>query len=199
MDVPCLQRLTGFLLLASLATPLRADEPLPPGAKVRLGTTRFRHGGTVRAVAFSADGKRIASAGTDRMVRIWETRTGRALVVIEGMPVVGETLAFSPDGKQLAVASYSRGAHVWDPEPGKLLWRAEQSGGSTQVAWSPDGKLLACAGSGGSVTLWTESGRLLHTLGPYPGRVCGLGFTPDGGQVLAFSGKAILRRWDTAS
>src|SRR5579859_7077552 len=71
--VPC-----GKLAAEEVAGPRGAGEPLPPGAVARLGTTRLRHPGLC-AVAFAPDGKTLATAGTDRRLRVWDGTTGHLL------------------------------------------------------------------------------------------------------------------------
>src|SRR5262245_48851719 len=77
-------------------TDLHGD-PLPPGALARLGTIRFRHGGEVKAVYFSPQGKTLASAGMDGTVRLWDTATGKEIHRLTENDWVPEAVAFSPD------------------------------------------------------------------------------------------------------
>ena len=54
----------------------RAGDPLPPGAVARLGTTRFRHGSSIRQVAYTPDGKILATLGDDGVIRLWDAAAG---------------------------------------------------------------------------------------------------------------------------
>src|SRR5262245_42905857 len=80
-------------------------DPLPSGVIARIGTIRFRHASLWR-VAFSPDGKTIASGGRDNEVRLWDPESGRAVRRFQGHTESINCLAFSGDGKQLASGSW---------------------------------------------------------------------------------------------
>src|SRR5205823_3852012 len=108
----CSEALLLGLLLAVLPVTSRAaapavdqdGDPLPPGAVARLGTSRLRHSSMVIGICFAPDGKSLASGGWDKIIRIWDPRTGRQLRQLEGHKQPVFCVLVSPDGKVLASA-----------------------------------------------------------------------------------------------
>jgi WD40 repeat protein len=136
---------------------------LPEGALARLGTVRLRHRGSpvtsywfcpVHGVAFSPDGKLVASAAQDHFVRVWDAATARA---IHQWPDTGPVLAlaFSPDSKLLASAGDGKDVHLWDLTTGKRKLQLDGHRGAVHsLAFSPSGRMLASAGADKTVRLW---------------------------------------------
>ncbi len=164
------------------------------------------HQSWVIGVAFSPDGKLIASASSALNnllgeVQVWERASGRVVHTLHGHlgPVVG--VAFSPDGRYLASAGWDRTAKVWDAATGKPLHTLR---GHREyligVAFSPDGKLLATASGDRTVKLWDTAGfQELRTLHGHRVALYGLAFSPDSKLLATASGDRTVRVWDTAS
>jgi WD40 repeat protein len=171
-------------------------DPLPPGARARLGTVRFRHGGNIRQYAFSLDGKVLAAASNDskNQVSLWDVATGRELRCLERATTGMEGLAFSPDGKILATGC-NCDVRRWDTATWKELPNWTLNPGSDgklvlvgRLFFSPDGRNLASIGetrdNQGSINtvvfLDTSTGRELHRLNGRKNYVApSIAFAPD--------------------
>jgi WD40 repeat protein len=107
------------------------------------------------SLAFSLDGRRLASGSWREGVRLWDTETGGLpLRTIPGHRHPVTALAFSPEGGRLASASFDRSVKLWDTTTGGLLHTLLHAGNVECVAFSPDGRRLASASSDGTIRLW---------------------------------------------
>jgi len=113
------------------------------------------HADVVHSVAFSPDGKRLASASGDGTAKVWDAGTGQETLTLKGHTGWVTSVAFSPDGKQLASANGDGTVQVWDAGTGQeTLTLKGHTGRVVSVAFSPDGKRLASAGTDKTVMVW---------------------------------------------
>ncbi|MGC1272825.1 MAG: hypothetical protein WBC44_03895 [Planctomycetaceae bacterium] len=124
---------------------------LEPGT---LATRRELRGHREKVVvlALSADGRRLASAGNDREVIVWEAATGDVLRRWQADAGAIESLAFSPDDRLLLTATDARPPRLWDLATGRLLLEPGSAAAAAIADWAPaaftsDGRILAGDGA----------------------------------------------------
>lgn len=111
--------------------------------------------GTLRALAFDAQGDTLASAGKDGTILIRDLATKQVVRKLEGHPRQVNALALTRDGRYLASASDDRTARLWDLKDGSSRPLAGHSGKVLAVAFNPGGDTLASAGDDKQVLLWS--------------------------------------------
>jgi WD40 repeat protein len=185
-------------------------DPLPAGARARIGTIRFRHGGEVTFVAF-LDARTLLSAGADNVIRVWEVPTGKELRTLARKPEGLGPLVVSPDGKTLALVDERPSLRLLDTHTGKLRHKLDQPNGVNSVAFASDGRGVVFLSGDQAVYRWApESGtppQQVFKAGPpaagqNPFQVTSVLLSPDG-TVLAAGGvqgpTGSVRLWDVAA
>jgi WD40 repeat protein len=160
------------------------------------------HTNNVSSVAFSPDGKLLASASYDTTIRFWDVKTRKA----KGEPLKGHTdtiwkVVFSPDGKLLASASFDKTIRLWDVSSRKEIAKLEGHTKAVRgVAFNPDGKLLASASEDKTVRLWDVSSRkeITKPVGHKDG-VFSVAFSPDGNTLASGGRDQTIRLWNISS
>jgi WD40 repeat protein len=177
------------------------SDPLPPGAVLRLGTTRLRT--TATSLAFAADGKTLLTASGNFVLGRWDPETGRLRDEVDLPGGLGSGPWFSPDGKLLAVIE-GDGLGVWDTATGKRLHRlAVRPEDLGPLAISADGQTVATAeyktNDKGRVHLWDLATGKERQLAELPSYANDLVFDRDAKRLFAAVDNHSLRCWDTAS
>jgi WD40 repeat protein len=180
-----------------------SDRPAGP-VTLKPAHTLRQHAAGVRTLAFSPDGKVLASGGFDHDIYLWDTAAWRPRGPLEGHPGDVSGLAFAPGGGRLVSVTSAEDdcrVRVWDVATARQAAGLGPAGpGLWAVAYAPDGRTLACGGFDKAVTvLDVATGAERITIPDVvPQFVRGLSFSPDGRHVAA-GGSGPTRVWDAAT
>ncbi|MEU8496492.1 WD40 repeat domain-containing serine/threonine protein kinase [Streptomyces lavendulae] len=162
-------------------------------------------GGVLRSMAFSPDGKTLATGREGGVLQIWDTGLGRATGLVVKMNVTATALAFSPDGKTVAVGRLDTSLRLWDvgghrssTDPFDVPSHDDTV---TSVVFSPDGRTLASACVDGTVRLWDATRRDAAPvkLRGHTEIVTSVAFSPDGRTLASGGNDRTVRLWDVAA
>ena len=197
----CVVFCLALACLGLVATSLLSGQQ--PKLKATLGG---KHPMNVNCVAFSPDGKTVATGGWDKNVSLWDVANGKLSATLQGHADEICSIAFGPDGKTLASGSGDSTIRLWDVDAGKerAILRGHTVRGRTggilvvnhkavhSVSFSPDGKTLASGGDDNSVRLWdVASEKERATLRGHMYPVECVAFSPDG-KILASGSKHLV-------
>jgi WD40 repeat protein len=157
------------------------------------------HSGSVQAVAADAEGRLLASAGDDNLVRVWDLTTGALRREFAGHSLAVKALAFGPDGRALASAGADHCVRLWDVASGKELTppAAGHAGRVQSVAFHPGGEYLASASGDRAVLFWASAtGQAFAALRGRPGRLNRVAFHPAGRRLAAAGDDGPVWVWD---
>jgi cytochrome c len=184
--------MTLFLLRSGLVMLAVAFALGPAQAQLR------GHGGPVRAVAVSSDGKTAISGSFDTSAIRWSLTHNAAEQVLRFHDSAVNAVAFLPDGRTITAGKDGRIA-IWTPgvqHPDRVL--TGHTGPIVAVAVSPDGKMIASASWDRTVRLWPLDGRKPRVLKGHQDNVNGVAFTPNGRALVSAGYDATVRIWPLA-
>ncbi|KAF3920091.1 Beta-TrCP [Arthrobotrys entomopaga] len=190
------------------------------------GVLQTLHGHTtsVHSIAFSPDGKILASSSYDGEIKIWNADTGAELSTIQGhtgninrivfLPDWNElntlhghkdpvsSLSFAPDSKIITAVSFDTTIKLWDPIRGTELNTLYDESRSwiSSVEFSPNSKMLVSASEDGLVKLWdVVTGARFKVMSGHSSSVNSVAFSPNGKTIASASGDGSIKLWDAAT
>jgi hypothetical protein len=175
-----------------------AKDPTKPSAEITA------HKDIIYTLAFSPDGKTLATAGYDRTIKLWDVASPKKpRLTLKDHSDIVYAVAWHKDGQLLASGSADRAVKVWDTATGKRLYTlGDATDWVYAVAWSPDGKHLAAGGVDKSIRVWTataDGGTLEHAAFAHTAAVTKLLYTPDGKSLVTIGEDRVIKTWDAAT
>ncbi len=155
---------------------------------------------SILSVAFSPDGKLLATAGDGGEIRLWQVADMKPLLTCKGHIRWVLSVHWSPDGQILASGSDDRTVKLWDVHTGQCLKTLQEHSWVWAIAFSPDGQTLASASDDRTVKLWdVRTGQCLRTLEGHTGGVRSVTYNPDGCTLATGSDDCTIKVWDVNS
>src|SRR5262249_44601543 len=163
----------------------------------------LRHDDVIQDIAFSPDGKLLATASYDRLIKLYDVASGKEVRTLKDHSDAVYGVAFSRDGKLLASVAADRAVKVWNVGTGQRLYTlGEATDWLYAVAWSPDGKHLAAAGVDRSIRVWkadATEGKIAFSIFAHEKAVTRLVYSADGKTLYSLGEDRTVKAWDTAT
>ncbi|NCR26553.1 MAG: protein kinase [Microcystis aeruginosa LE13-04] len=165
-----------------------------------LDKTLTGHSDCLDSVAYSPDGRYLASGSRDNTIKIWEVATGKELRTLTGHSEIVFSVAYSPDGRYLASGSRDNTIKIWEVATGKVRTITGHSGWVFSVAYSPDGRYLASGSADKTIKIWeVATGKQLRTLTDHSMTVWSVAYSPDGRYLASGSLDKTIKIWEVAT
>ncbi|KAF9232862.1 WD40-repeat-containing domain protein [Melanogaster broomeanus] len=152
----------------------------------------------IHAVAYSPDGKQIATGAADGLIIIWDSKTGSKIQQLQGHTDTVNAISFSRDGSRLVSGSDDHTLCIWDTTTGEPVgekWEAHSDGVLT-VNYAPDDETIASGGRDSLVVIWNAQGKMAIEITEHPNWVYCVMFSPDGTCLATACGDSNIRIFD---
>ena len=155
-------------------------------------------GGVVYSMAWSPDGRMLASTSASRCVHLWDTQSGELLRTVKGDNVDIFNVVWSPDSRTLASGIWDKIIRLWNSGNGELLRMLRYKTHVTSLAWSPDGGTIATGAGDQNIYLChVRNDDLFRTLEGHTDSISSLAWSPDGRMLASGSDDQTVGLWDT--
>ncbi len=197
------ERATNEVELYNTLLSIGVDLDVPPGFELERNLDP--HEDVVLDIAWSPDGRRIATASgdRDRIIRVVDADTGQLVRLLRGHTSDVCSVDWSPDGTRLLSGSLDHMVHVWDIAGGQNapITRIDCLTPVHTARWSPCGSVIATGGHNFSIRLWDETPKAHPTLNGYIEPIYDLAWSPDGRWIASVGDRlnAGLQLWDTGA
>ncbi|MDZ8055156.1 MAG: NB-ARC domain-containing protein [Aulosira sp. ZfuVER01] len=155
---------------------------------------------TIFSVAFSPDGKILATGDANGEIRLWQIEDGQQILICKGHTGFVRSVAFSPDGQILASGSVDQTVKLWSVKDGKCIQTLQgHSDRIESIAYSPDGQLLVSGSVDQSLRIWSvNDGKCLQVLLGHAHTIWSVAFSPDSQTVISGSFDKTVRLWSVS-
>jgi len=160
-------------------------------------TLLAEHADDVLSVAFSRDGRFLATGSADNTVKLWDLQSRQSIRILRGHRGSVKQVAFSPDGTRLVSASLDKTVRIWSAVPKEAnVLRAEEQ--ITAVQFHPSGRLLAIASANNTLRIVDLlRGDVRHSVTNLANAISSLAFSPDGKHLLTGDSSRSITVWQT--
>ncbi|QSJ19342.1 caspase family protein [Nostoc sp. UHCC 0702] len=162
-----------------------------------LGESKDQHNHRILSLAFSPDGKLVASSSRDKTIRLWNLETNE-VPILGGHDNQVHAIAFSPDGDTLVSGGFDHKVKLWNIKKRECIRTLEgHEDRILCVAFHPEGSIFASSGHDKKIRLWSKTTKeCIRSLEGHTGAIESISFSPQGGSLVSSSQDQTIRIWD---
>jgi hypothetical protein len=161
------------------------------------------HVDSIYSVAFAPDGKQLATASYDKLLKLWDVDSGRERATLKHHTSAVFCSAFSPDGQWIASVAADQTVKLWNVASGqRVATLTEATKGLSAVAFHPQGRELTAVGIDKMIRVWEWNGsaaKLRRSAVAHDAPILALAYSPDGGTLFTASEDRRIKSWDAVT